>query len=156
MPRFPPIALGVEPLEDRLTPALFGYPWPESTHLTVSFVPDGTLIAPSRVAPDNTVLDGPRSQLFATLDAPATAGWQGEILRALQTWAVQANINVGLVDDDGSPLGTVGALQHDPRFGDIRTINDLVTLSDTELRELKGFGSKALDEVKDKMAELEL
>lgn len=38
---------------------------------------------------------------------------------------------------------------------DIRTIRDLVTLSDTELRELKGFGSKALDEVKDKMAELE-
>lgn len=39
---------------------------------------------------------------------------------------------------------------------DIRTINDLVTLSDSEMRELKGFGSKALDEVKDKLAELEL
>jgi DNA-directed RNA polymerase subunit alpha len=39
---------------------------------------------------------------------------------------------------------------------DIRTINDLVTLSDSELRELKGFGSKALDEVKEKLAELEL
>ncbi len=39
---------------------------------------------------------------------------------------------------------------------DIRTINDLVTLSDTELRELKGFGSKALDEVKDKLTEMEL
>lgn len=38
---------------------------------------------------------------------------------------------------------------------DIRTIRDLVTLSDTELRELKGFGSKALDEVKEKMAEME-
>jgi len=38
---------------------------------------------------------------------------------------------------------------------DIRTINDLVTLSDTELRELKGFGSKALDEVKEKLAEME-
>lgn len=38
---------------------------------------------------------------------------------------------------------------------DIRTINDLVTLSDTELRELKGFGSKALDEVKDKLTEME-
>lgn len=38
---------------------------------------------------------------------------------------------------------------------DIRTINDLVTLSEVELRELKGFGSKALDEVKDKLAELE-
>lgn len=39
---------------------------------------------------------------------------------------------------------------------DIHTIKDLVMLSDSELRELKGFGSKALDEVKDKMAELEL
>lgn len=39
---------------------------------------------------------------------------------------------------------------------DIHTLSDLVSLSDTELRELKGFGSKALDEVKDKLAELEL
>jgi len=38
---------------------------------------------------------------------------------------------------------------------EIRTINDLVTLSEVELRELKGFGSKALDEVKDKLAEME-
>lgn len=38
---------------------------------------------------------------------------------------------------------------------DIRTVHDLVTLSETDLRELKGFGSKALDEVKEKMAELE-
>lgn len=39
---------------------------------------------------------------------------------------------------------------------DIHTIQDLFALSDTELRDLKGFGSKALDEVKDKLAELEL
>lgn len=39
---------------------------------------------------------------------------------------------------------------------DIRTVRDLVTLSEQDLRELKGFGSKALDEVKDKLAELEL
>lgn len=38
---------------------------------------------------------------------------------------------------------------------DIRTINDLVTLSETDLRELKGFGSKALDEVKDALAGME-
>ncbi len=38
---------------------------------------------------------------------------------------------------------------------EIRTVHDLVTLSETDLRELKGFGSKALDEVKEKMAELE-
>jgi DNA-directed RNA polymerase subunit alpha len=39
---------------------------------------------------------------------------------------------------------------------DIHTIKDLFSLSDAELRDLKGFGSKALDEVKDKLAELEL
>jgi DNA-directed RNA polymerase subunit alpha len=39
---------------------------------------------------------------------------------------------------------------------DIHTIRDLFALNDAELRDLKGFGSKALDEVKEKMAELEL
>ncbi len=39
---------------------------------------------------------------------------------------------------------------------DIHTLKDLFSLSDSELRELKGFGNKALDEVKEKMAELEL
>jgi len=39
---------------------------------------------------------------------------------------------------------------------DIHTIKDLFALSDAELRDLKGFGSKALDEVKEKLAELEL
>lgn len=39
---------------------------------------------------------------------------------------------------------------------DIRTVHDLVTLSEQDLRELKGFGSKALDEVKDKLAELDI
>ncbi len=39
---------------------------------------------------------------------------------------------------------------------EIRTVRDLVTLSEQDLRELKGFGSKALDEVKDKLAELEI
>src|SRR5665213_3352271 len=39
---------------------------------------------------------------------------------------------------------------------DIHTLKDLFSLSDAELRDLKGFGNKALDEVKDKLAELEL
>ncbi len=39
---------------------------------------------------------------------------------------------------------------------DIHTLRDLFSLSDSELRELKGFGSKALDEVKEKMSEMEL
>ena len=39
---------------------------------------------------------------------------------------------------------------------DIRTVHDLVTLSEQDLRELKGFGSKALEEVNEKLAELEI
>lgn len=39
---------------------------------------------------------------------------------------------------------------------DIHTLKDLLSLGDAELRDLKGFGAKALDEVKDKMAELEI
>lgn len=39
---------------------------------------------------------------------------------------------------------------------DIHTIKDLFALNEAELRDLKGFGSKALDEVKEKMSELEL
>lgn len=39
---------------------------------------------------------------------------------------------------------------------EIYTIKDLFSLNDAELKDLKGFGSKALDEVKDKLSELEL
>ncbi len=39
---------------------------------------------------------------------------------------------------------------------DIQTLKDLVSLDEAELRDLKGFGNKALDEVKDKLSELEL
>src|SRR5690242_18207122 len=99
----------VEMLEDRLAPATFGVPWSDPTHLTLSFVPDKTPVA-----------DG-ASALFQTLNASAaTSAWETAILRAFQTWAVQANINIGVVADSGLPLGTPGMPQGDPRFGDIR------------------------------------
>jgi DNA-directed RNA polymerase subunit alpha len=66
-------------------------------------------------------------------------------------------------DDDSSELNTpIEELNLTARTAnalvnnDIRTVHDLVTLSEQDLRELKGFGSKALDEVKEKLAELEL
>lgn len=55
------------------------------------------------------------------------------------------------IEDLNLTARTANALQNNG----IKTIGDLVTLGEIELRELKGFGSKALDEVKDKMAELE-
>ncbi len=55
------------------------------------------------------------------------------------------------IEEMGLSARTTNALINN----DIRTINDLVTLSETDLRELKGFGSKALDEVKDALAGME-
>ena len=103
------IVLHLESLEDRCTPATFGNPWPDPGHLTLSFVPDGTQVGSST------------SNLFQTLNAVApTKTWQMEILRAFQTWAAAANINIAVVPDQGLPLGSPGAIQGDSRFGDIR------------------------------------
>src|SRR5262249_20879997 len=41
--------------------------------------------------------------------AGTAAQWQTAILRAFQTWAVNANINIGLVPDAGSPFGPQGS-----------------------------------------------
>jgi hypothetical protein len=101
--------LVVESLEGRAVPATFGVPWADPSRLTLSFAPDGTAIAAHT------------SSLFQTLGAQQpTAIWQKEILQAFQTWAVQANINIGLVSDGGQAFGTAGPPQHDARFGDIR------------------------------------
>jgi hypothetical protein len=101
--------LTLEVLEDRTVPALYGVPWSDPQHLTLSFTPDGTQIA------------GHTSNLFATLNAEMpTAVWEGQVLGAVQAWAVHANISVGVVPDGGQAFGTPGLTQGDPRFGDIR------------------------------------
>ncbi len=102
-------SLRCEQLEERWTPAQFGIPWADSTHLTMSIVPDGT-----RVETES-------SQLSTALDAQmARVTWQRMILQAAQTWANAANLNIGLVNDGGQPIGVAGAPQGDVRFGDIR------------------------------------
>jgi hypothetical protein len=101
--------LTLESLEERRVLTEYGVPWPEINHLTLSFVPDGTLAGNSK------------SDLFATLNAQMpTREWEEDILRAFQTWAVQSDINIGLVADGGQPFGTPGLKQSDPRFGDVR------------------------------------
>src|SRR5262245_22958148 len=97
----------VESLDAREVPAVFGNPWAGS-NLTLSFAPDGADVngAPSDL-----------SHLFA--DIPIDV-WQGEILRAFQTWAVNANVNAGVVADGGQAFGAPGSPQGDARFGDIR------------------------------------
>ena len=98
--------LRLECLEDRLAPSTTGVTWPDGSHLTLSFVPDGTRVGSSP------------SNLFAALNAGApTAAWQQAILRAFQAWAAPANLNVGVVPDGGQPLGTSGIVQGDGRAG---------------------------------------
>ncbi|MDB5305933.1 MAG: Matrixin [Gemmataceae bacterium] len=108
-PRPARLGTGFDCLEARDLPTVFGIPWADPGHLTLSFVPDGTATP-----------TGP-STLFRTLDRIAPpAVWEREILRAFQTWAAQVNVNVGVVADGGQALGTPGAVQGDKRFGDIR------------------------------------
>jgi hypothetical protein len=119
MPKPRPRPLTLESLEDRAVPAQFGNPWPEAGHLTLSFTPDGTDLGVGK------------SSLFSTLNATApTATWQRDILRAFQTWAVNANVNVGVVADGGQPAGTPGPVQGDARFGDVRVAAAPLTSGD--------------------------
>jgi hypothetical protein len=97
----------LESLDGRVVPAVFGNPWPGS-NLTLSFAPDGTDV------------NGTPSQLSGAFAGIPAAVWQGEILRAFQTWAVNANVNIGLVPDGGQPIGAPGSPQGDSRFGDVR------------------------------------
>lgn len=100
----------LEILEDRLALTTgFLVPWADGSRLTLSFAPDGTQV------------QGQPSSLFDRLQTLGTTSqWQKEIARAFQTWAYQANLNIGVVPDQGQPLGTNGAVQGDSRFGDIR------------------------------------
>jgi len=108
-PRQPRFGGSFEQLETRDVPVTFGIPWADSGHLTLSFVPDGT---PTPQGP---------SALFKTMNAIApTATWEREILRAFESWTSQINTNVGVVADNGAPLGATGAVQGDKHFGDIR------------------------------------
>ena len=99
----------VEALEDRSMPSTFGIPWADPNHLTLSFTGDGT----------STPI-GANSLSQTMAGAGSTADWQREILRAFQTWAAKTNMNIGLVADGGQALGSLGAVQGDGRFGDIR------------------------------------
>ncbi len=96
-------------LERLDVPAQFGIPW-ANHQVTLSFVPDGTPV------------EGINSNLSAYFAAGGVANstWQAEVLRAVQEWTAVADVDVGLVSDNGAAMGAAGRSQHDLRFGDIR------------------------------------
>jgi hypothetical protein len=92
-----------------------GGAWANPELVTVSFMADGTDIGGT-----------PNSLQSALNRRWANSTWQTEMLRGIQNWAAVANINFGVVADDGSPFGSSGTtgsdnnVQGDRNFGDIR------------------------------------
>ena len=89
---------------------LEGGQWNNSQPVSISFAPDG-------VTWDNGITNVVNSQLNSEFGGN---GWQSVVVRALQTWAVSANLNFVEVGDGNYGFNAAGASQGDARFGDIR------------------------------------
>jgi hypothetical protein len=103
-------------LEDRVVPyTTTGNAWPNPQVITISFVPDGTIVGSN----GNGYI---YSNLFQTFNAKfgSASVWENQILKAAQVWAQQTNINFAVVPDNGTPIGQGAYQQGDPNMGDIR------------------------------------
>ncbi len=89
-------------------------------------------------------------QTRVEVGAPLTAN------KPEQTVASESNEEPSMLDTSIEDMNLSARTTNALINNDIHTLKDLFSLSDAELRDLKGFGSKALDEVKEKLAELEL
>ncbi|QDT04056.1 Matrixin [Rubripirellula lacrimiformis] len=98
----------LETLEARDLLAAFGTPWPEARDLSISFPADEVAIGEYE------------NDIRQTLDAADQQQWQELALRAYQTWAIHADINVGLRNDFDVSFGAAGLMNQDPRFGEFR------------------------------------
>jgi hypothetical protein len=99
----------LETLEDRRLLAAFGTPWPDARDLSISFPAEDVKIGDYE------------NNLHETLDQVTDRHeWQELALRAYQTWAVHADINVGLRNDFDVRFGAPGLMTNDPRFGEFR------------------------------------
>ncbi|QEG02801.1 Matrixin [Stieleria maiorica] len=102
-------AASLQALEDRRMLAVFGDAWSDPRDLTISFPDDGVQIG-NQQNDINALLD-------VIADRPQ---WQELALRAYQTWAINADINIGLRNDYNNAFGTPGMIVGDPRFGEFR------------------------------------
>jgi hypothetical protein len=97
--------------------AATGYAWPHPQLVTLSFVPDGTVLALGNGGQIT-------SNLFESFGkipgVTSPTQWQNIILKAAQSWAAQTNVNFAVVPDDGSAAGSGSYQQGAPNFGDIR------------------------------------
>jgi len=110
------VRLCLESLESRVTPYVAsGNAWPVPQLVTISFVPDGTVLGQDVNGPISSNLFANFNQRFGS-----PAAWQNAIEKGAQAWAQQTNINLAIVTDNGTASGGGNYQQGDSGFGDIR------------------------------------
>src|SRR5947209_6122136 len=93
--------LRLEELESRITPYVTsGGAWVNPQLVTISFVPDGTVLGYNGLG---QALTSTMFHDFAYLGTTST--WENQILKSAQVWAQQTNLNFSVVADDGVTSG---------------------------------------------------
>jgi hypothetical protein len=106
----------LESLESRIVPyTTTGNAWPNPQLITLSFVPDGTVISSGCSGTITSNLNSVFNSKFGSQSA-----WQNDFLLAAQSWAQQTNLNFTVIPDSGAPIGSGPDQQGDPNMGDIR------------------------------------
>lgn len=116
--------------------------------LVVTVDTDGTITPKDAFEEANAILVNQYEAL-----AGGTTVVPGEVLTNLEVVAEKGSNDLEMsIDDLSLSARTTNALHNN----NIKTVQDLVLLADSELRTLKGFGAKALEEVQDKIKEIDL
>lgn len=113
--------------------------------LTVTIDTDGTISPVDAFEQANAILMGQ----YKALAGKAAEAYGGDTETDSESDAS------GLLDMPIEELGLSARTTNALISNEIRTVNDLVSLTDEEMDDLKGFGAKAKEEVKARVAELE-
>lgn len=111
--------------------------------LTITVDTDGTITPKEAFEEANAILVNQYTALAngTTVESAPAPG--------VETESDDAGLSLP-IEELGLSARTANALINN----DIKTVRDIVALGDVELKDLKGFGSKAMDEVKEKLTEL--
>lgn len=111
--------------------------------LTITIDTDGTITPQEAFEEANAILVNQYTALAGgtTVESAPAPGVEPEV--------DDSGLNLP-IEELGLSARTANALINN----EIKTVRDLVALSEVDLKDLKGFGSKALDEVKEKLTEL--
>ena len=111
--------------------------------LTIAVTTDGTITPQEAFEEANAILVNQYTALAGgtTVESAPAPG--------VETETEDSGLNLP-IEELGLSARTANALVNN----NIKTVRDLVALSEIDLKDLKGFGQKALDEVKDKLTEL--